>query len=169
MVPRKPDASQFRRNFTLLLLLLFAGGAVVVFRTNVIGSFGPERPTYDKQLLAGVTIGGLIKPDALKLSSSEIRRLNIAILSHRDVFPCLDMTLNPASKRADARIGKTTPLNLTLIFKTDGESEVYCWERTVKRRDLVPHVVRSMERAKALYTHYLQQMGRTRSIKRLYL
>ena len=142
---------------------------MVVFRTNVIGSFGPERPTYDKQLLAGVTLGGLIKPDALRLSSSEIRRLNIAILSHRDVFPSMDMLLNPVSKRPEPSIGKTTPLNLTLVFKTDRDCEVYCWERTVKRRDLVPHVVRSMERAKAIYTHYLEQMGRTRSIKRLYL
>ena len=169
MLPRKPDDSQFRRNMILLLLLLFAGGAVVIFRTNVIGSFGPDKPTYDQQLMAGVTLGGLIKPDELKLSSSEIRRLNIAVLTHRGVFPCLDMTVNPASKRPSPKIGRTTPLNLTLVFKTDEDSEVYCWERTVKRHDLVPHVVRSMERAKELYTHYLEQMGRHRSIKRLYL
>jgi len=153
----------------LLLLLLCAGGTLVLFRTEVAGTFSDERPTYDKQLLECVRVGGLIKLGDLHLSSSEIQRLNIAALTHREIFPSMDLTLGPASRQQPRRIVGTTPLNLTLVFKTDEDSEVCCWERTVKRRDLVPHVVRSLERAKELYTHYREQMGSNRSIKRLYL
>ncbi|MEF2230395.1 MAG: hypothetical protein V3571_05665 [Pseudodesulfovibrio sp.] len=141
----------------------------MIFRTEVAGTLAPERPSYDKKLLDSVTVGGAIKLEDLRLTSSEIRTLNIAALTHRALFPSMDMQLNAASRRPMAAIGSATPLNLTLVFKTAEEAEVCCWERTVKRRDLVPHVVRSMERAKELYTHYREQIGRNRSIKRLYL
>ncbi|MDD3313046.1 hypothetical protein [Pseudodesulfovibrio sp.] len=153
----------------LFLLLLAAGGALVLFRTDVVGFFKASSPTYDKALLPAVTVSGAYSVEDLRLSPAEIQKLNVSSLIHRDIFTGIGLTLNPASKRAAGPVGSTTPLDLGLVFKTEENSEVCCWPRTVKRRDLVPHVVRSLERAKELYTHYRKEIGDRRSIKRLYL
>jgi len=163
------DNSQTGRNILLFLLLLAAGGALVFFRTDVIGVFQASSPTYADALLPSVTVSGVYSVEDLHLSPAEIQKLNVSSLIHRDTFTGIGLTLNPTSKRAEGPIGKTTPLNLGLVFKTDEDSEVCCWERTIKRRDLVSHVVRSLERAKELYTHYRKEIGDRRSIKRLYL
>lgn len=154
----------------ILLFLLLAGTAsFYAYRTNVFGIFQAKGPTYDRNLLDMVSIGGSYDFEDLNLSRDEIRRINFAALSHRKTFPKIDMTLNSTTKRKVAKMGRMTPLNFSLVFKTNKETEVHCWERTIVRRDLVTNMVHSMKRAKTQYEHFRDLPDRTRPLRRLYL
>lgn len=153
----------------IFVVLLCAGGALVVFKTDFLRMQRAEFTSYDSELLEMVSVKGLVKLADLNLSRSEIKKLNYAALSHRETFPRVDVTLNPTTKHKPEKFEHSTPLKLSLVFKTKGETEVHCWHRTVKRCDLVPHVVRSMKQAVDEYRHYRDLPDRTRPLKRLYL
>ncbi|WP_419785564.1 hypothetical protein [Pseudodesulfovibrio sp.] len=164
------DSSALGRYLFLLTLFLVAVGTLAFFRTEVFSALGPSAPTYDKALLDSVSVSGVYSADELKLSRAETRKLNYAMLRNKKIFPQMDISLNPPSRFQRTRIDTPTSIiNLGLTFKTDDDSEVCCWERSIKRRDLVIVVVESLKRAKKFYTHYRNVMGKNRSIKRLYL
>jgi len=155
----------------ILVLVLLLGGLATFFayRSNWFGALTAKGPSYDKALVDMVSVSGGFTVEDLNLSGAEIRKINFAALSHRETFPHIHLTLDPVAKQRPKAVKRMTPLNYSLTFKTKGETEVHCWERTVKRRDFVVTMVNSMKRAAKEFLHIRDLPNRTKPLMRLYI
>lgn len=155
----------------LLTLVLLLGGLATfsAYRSDWFGVFEAKRPSYDKALVDMVSVSGGFTVEDLHLSGPEIRKINFAALSHRETFPHIHLTLNPVTKQRPRTVKRMTPLNYSLTFKTKGETEVHCWERTVNRRDFATNMVNSMKRAAEEFLHIRDLPERSKPLMRLYI
>lgn len=165
---KKQQSSSYLGIIILIVILLLGGlAAYSAHKADWLGRL-KSRPSYDEKLVSMVSVHGAFKIEDLNLSGSEIRKLNFAVLSHRETFPQVDLTLNPVTKRMPETMERATPLSCQLVFKTRSEAEIRFWKRTVLRRDFVPSVINSMRRAEKEYLH-IRELPRARPLKRLYL
>lgn len=161
--------SSVAQTLSLIGLLAVAVGAVVVFQAGAIDlSFFMSKPSYDSALMETISVKGPVKVKDLNLSKSEIRKINYAALRCQELFPSMDVILNMADQFAPIKVNMDTELILGLALKAE-ETEVTFYNRTLERKNLVPHMVRSMEEAAEEFTHIKALPDRTAPIERLYL
>lgn len=158
------------RYVTLFLLFFIAGGGIVAFKTSLATlSFTNVRPAYKAELLDMVSIHGSVKVDDLNLSNKEVKKINFAALKHRRLFPRVDMRLDMEDKFAPIQVESATMLEMSLVLVADDNSDVTCWTRKVSRKELVPSMVRFMDRAASEFTHYRNIPDPEKRFKRLYI
>lgn len=167
---RKQTSGNSSRNVVIGLLLLIAAGAIVAFQSDYVRrAFAVPGPSYSEELLSMIGVKGAVKTEDLKLSKSEVRKINFAAMKVRKVFPKVDVSFNMEDKFAPIEVEQDTKLELGMVLRTDDDCEIAFWTRNVTRKRLVPQMVRSMEKAQAEYEHYRKQPELKSGFKRIYM
>lgn len=146
----------------IVVLFLSMAGAVVfktgVFKSNNSGGDG----------LSGlVSVKGTVKVEALGLSVSEVRKINRAVDSHKDMFTQVDLFLD--AKGGNGRIDSNTVLVMAMVLETNGDCEVRSWSRKVSRADLVSQMVLYMKKAAKEYDQFKKFPDVKQNFKCLYI
>ncbi|MDD3313049.1 hypothetical protein [Pseudodesulfovibrio sp.] len=114
-----------------------------------------------------MSIKGTLKPEELRLTGGEVRKLNRAVEEHRDTFSKVDLFLDVKDKSPSVKPG--TVLVWAMILKANGDCEVRSWSRKVPRSELVPQMVLYMDRAAKEYKEFKKHPDVKQSFKCLYI
>ncbi len=167
---RESTSSNTGRNVAILLLLLIAAGTIVAFQTDFVRwAFAKKAPSYSKELLAMISVNGSVKVKDLNLTGKEIKAVNFAAMKVSKVFPSVNVSLDMLDRFAPIKVENDTELKLGMVFKTEENCEVAFWTRTIPRKRLIPHMVRSMEEAMSEFENIRKLSRGEKTFKRLYL
>ncbi len=144
--------------------------ALVVFKSGVVESAFPEgKQDFGKSLLPSVAIQGMVRQKDLSFTSREIKRINFAAIKHRNQFEKLNFHLNYAAKSGGRAIGSETLLVMNVQLEVDGGGEICSWGERVKRKDMVPEMVRYLNKAAIELDRCQKMEGSKKTFKRLYI
>jgi len=154
----------------VFIIFLFMGIGATAFATGVVDlSFFSTRPVWGAQLSDMVSFRGAVKLDDLRLSRSEIRKINHATMVNRTVFDRVQLTLNMADRYAPVQVDKNTKLTVGLKLDAGDGCEVKSWDKDILRKNLVPYMVRYMKRAARELVHYRKHPEVKNGVARLYI
>lgn len=148
---------------SLLAIIFFCLAGVLIFKTGILHS-----GTGGESGLSGlVSVKGTVKIDDLGLSGNEVKRINRAVAGHKDMFTQVDLFLDAKSGRDAAK--PTTVLVMAMVLETNGDCEVRSWSRKISRADLVPQLIKYMNRAAKEYEQFKQFPDVKQNFKCLYI
>jgi len=159
-VKRPFSRTRIRVGLIILAFLLMAG--VIVARIGIF-SGGAD----DEGLSGIVAIKGTVKPEELRLTGGEVRKLNRAVEEHRETFSKVDLFLDVKDKSLS--IKSDTVLVWAMILKANGDCEVRSWSRKVPRAELVSQMIIYMDRAAKEYREFKKHPDVKQSFKCLYI
>ena len=160
---RKEDHSRTRVKAAAIFVLFICLAGLIVFKTGVfVGSDVAE------QGLSGlVSVKGTVKVEDLKLSQSEVSKINRAVDGHKDTFSQVDLFLDV--KDGSRAIGSKTVLIWAMVLETDGDCEVRSWSRKISRSDLVAQMILYMNKAAKEYEQFKKYPDVKQNFKCLYI
>ncbi len=158
---KKSSQSRIGVKASVVILLLLAMASVVAYGSGVMDS-----SLGSSSGLSGlVSVKGAVSVETLRLSQSEVSRINRAVHEHRDMFTQVDLYLDSKETEID---GKTV-LVMAMVLDTNGDCEVRSWSRKVVRHDLVSQLVRYMGKAASEYKQFKKYPDVKQNFKCLYI
>lgn len=150
-------------------VLFFALVGLVVFKSGIVESnVFKSKPRFDTALLPSVDISGPVKLRDLKLSPSEIKKLNLTALKYRNTFEAMDIHLNYTDKNAGREVVDNTVLEMNVRFQAEG-GHVVARPREVARKDMVGQMVKCVAKAASEFDRYKRLDGAKETFQSLYL
>lgn len=147
----------------LVVVFFLCMAGLVVFQSGVLlGSDGAS-----DGLSGLVQVKGTVSVEALDLTSSEVRKINRTVDSHKDVFTQVGLFLD--AKGGGRVVTDSTVLVMAMVLETNGDCEVRSWSRKVSRADLVPQLVLYMAKAAKEYETFKKYPDVKQNFKCLYI
>ena len=114
----------------------------------------PPRPISSIPLVDHLKLSGVYEQDDLYLSDNEVNRINNSLTRHMDMFPKVNLQLNPADELFLGDVELDTELKVGVHLKLYDDREVERMPKAVPRRSLAPHMEKLMNEAAQVYDFY---------------
>lgn len=160
----------------LLIFVLFLSLAgLMAFKTGVldISSF-KKKPTYNTELIKTVSFRGPVKAKDLNLSHNEVRSINQAVLKNKTTFSGMILELDVWEYMRPIKVDSSTLLDMVIVLDIDPDCEVRSWNSKISRTDLVPQMVRYIEKCAGELKRYndnpdIRNSPEMKKFKRIYM
>lgn len=105
----------------------------------------------------------------MNLSAHEIKKINLAALKYKGQFERCDFYLNYAAKEGGRGVVGDTVLVMNVKLAVDGGGEVCSWKENVKRKDMIPKMVRYLDKAASELLRFQNSDSPPKVFERIYI